>query len=318
MTSKLPKVMKAAVIDKTGPPGAIHIKSVPVPHLSRDHVMIGLDYASVGSWDAKQRSGAWGPLKRGTILGADGSGTVVAVSSSVKRLRVGERVYAYSYDNPHGGFHAEYVSVPADRVERVPRQLDQKIAGAMPCVAMTAHSGLRVLKTKQGETLLVFGASGGVGSLAVWLAANAIGASVIGTARPDAHDYLRRLGADHAIDPHSLRREAAIQRIAPEGFDAVVATAHGDDLPMFLSHLRPRAPVGYPNGVEPEIHLDKHPSLSFDGEMSRKAFELLNKAIGKRTIPLRVEVFSLARVVDAHRRMEQGHVKGKIVLRIRG
>src|ERR1700730_4027690 len=150
--SSFPKMMRAAVIDKAGPPHAIHIRSVPVPRLSRGHVMIALDYASVGSWDAQQRSGAWGRIKRGTILGADGSGTIVAVSANVKRLRVGERVYSYSYGNPHGGFHAEYVSVPADRVERVPKQLDQRVAGAMPCVAVTAHAGLRVLKTKRGET----------------------------------------------------------------------------------------------------------------------------------------------------------------------
>ena len=309
--------MKAAVLDRAGPPNVIHLASVPVPHLSRGHVIIALDYASVGSWDAQQRSGAWGPVKRGTILGADGSGTVAAVSSDVKRLRVGERVYSYSYGNPHGGFHAEFVSVPADRVQHVPEQLDQRIAGAMPCVALTAHSGLRVLKAKRGKTLLVFGASGGVGSLTVWLAARAIGATVIGTARPDARDYLRKLGATHAIDPHSPRRETVIKGIAPEGFDAALVTANGDDLPAFLSHLRSRAPVAYPNGVEPEIHVDRHPSLPFDGEMSRKAFELLNKAIGKRAIPLGVEVFSLDRAADAHRRIEQGHVKGKIVLRIR-
>lgn len=143
MASNLPKTMKAAVLDKAGPPEAIHIMSVPVPHLTRDHVIIKLDYASVGIWDAKQRSGAWGAVKPGTILDADGAGTVAAVSSDVTRLRIGERVYSFSYGNPHGGFYAEYVSVPADRVERVPDQLDQKVAGAMPCVALTAHSGLR-------------------------------------------------------------------------------------------------------------------------------------------------------------------------------
>lgn len=318
MIPELPKMMQAAVLDKAGPPDAIHFETVPVPRLSRNHAIIALDYASVGSWDAKLRSGAWGPVKRGTILGADGSGIVAAVSSSVKRLRVGERVYAYSYGNPHGGFHAEYVSVPADRVERVPEQLDQEVAGAMPCVAVTAHAGLRAMRTKRGDTLLIFGASGGVGSLAVWLAAHALEANVIGTARPDAHAYLRELGAAHAIDPHSPRHETTIKEIAPKGLDAALATANGKDLPAFLSHLRPRAPIAYPNGVEPEIRVAGHPSRPFDGEMSRKAFQLLNKAIAKRVMPLRVEVFSFDRVADAHRRIEQGHVVGKIVLRIRG
>ena len=318
MASNLPKMMKAAVIDKAGPPEAIHIKSVPVPRLSRGHVIIALDYASVGSWDASQRSGAWGPIKRGTILGADGSGAVVAVSSTVKRLRVGDRVYAYSYGNPQGGFHAEYVSVSADRVERVPEQLDQEVAGAMPCVAVTAHAGLRALKIKRGEMLLIFGASGGVGSLAVWLGAHALGARVIGSGRPETHAYLRELGAAHAIDPHSPRGDAALKDIAPRGLDAALVTASGDDLPPLLAHLKPRAPIAYPNGVEPEPHLVGHRSLAFDGVMSRSAFQLLNEAIGKHQMPLRVEVFSFDRIVDAHRRMDQGHVEGKIVLRIRG
>jgi NADPH:quinone reductase-like Zn-dependent oxidoreductase len=316
MVSKLPKMMKAAVIDKAGPPSAIRIASVPVPRLARGHVIIALDYASVGSWDAKIRSGAWGPIKRGTVLGADGSGTVAAVSSDVKRLRVGQRVYAYSYGQ-RSGFYAEYVSVPADRVERVPTHLNQQVAGAMPCVAVTAHSGLRALKTKRGKTVLVFGASGGVGSLAVWLGARAMGATVIGTARPDAHAYLRTLGAAHAIDPHSPQSEAAIKRVAPKGLDALLATANGQGLPVFAAHLRARAPIAYPNGVEPEIHIDGHASVPFDGNMSLKNLQLLNKAIGKRAMPLRVEVFPLDKVVDAHRRMDQGHVVGKIVLRIR-
>jgi NADPH2:quinone reductase len=316
MVSELPKIMKAAVIDKAGPPSAIHIATVPVPRLTRGHVIIALDYASVGSWDAAIRSGAWGPVKRGTILGADGSGRIAAVASDVKRLRVGERVYSYSFGQ-RLGFHAEYVSVPADRVERVPTHLNQQVAGAMPCVAVTAHSGLRALKTKRGKTVLVFGASGGVGSLAVWLGARSIGAKIVGTARPDAHAYLRRLGAVHAIDPHSSRREAEIKRFAPNGFDAILATSNGKDFPAFASHLRAHAPIAYPNGVEPELRIDGHPSRPFDGDMSLKNLQLLNRAIGKRAMPLRVEVFPLDKVVDAHRRFEEGHVVGKIVLRIR-
>jgi NADPH:quinone reductase len=317
MTSNLPEMMKAAVADKAGAPDVIHVTSVPVPRLTRGHVIIALDYASVGIWDAQQRAGNWGAVKPGTILGVDGSGRVAAVGGDVTRLRVGERVYSYSYGNPLGGFHAEYVSVPADRAQRVPEQLDQKVAGAMPCVALTAHAGLHVLKTKRGGLLLVFGASGGVGSLAVWLAANAMGATVVGTGRPETHEYLRKLGAAHAIDPRSPRRDAVIKEIAPSGFDAVLATANGDDLPAFLSDLRSHASIAYPNGVEPEIHVEAHPSLPFDGGMSREDFERLNEAIGTRSMPLRVEAFPLDRAVDAHRRIERGRVEGKVVLRMR-
>lgn len=308
--------MNAAVVDRAGPPENIHIKQVPVPQLKRGHVIVALDYASVGGWDASQRSGAWGDVTSGTILGADGSGRVAAASPEVTHLHTGDRVYSYSYQNEDGGFHAEYVSVPAERVAHVPEQIDQKVAGAIPCVALTAHTGLRALKLKPKELLLVYGASGGVGSLAVWLAANAFDATVTGTARPDAHEYVRKLGAAHAIDPHSSQTEAVIKRVAPDGFDAVLATAGGDDLTPFLHHLRSGAFFAYPNGVEPEPSIEGHRGLAFDGEMTREAFQRLNSAIGTRQIPLHIEEFSLNDVVEAHRRIEQGHVIGKIVLRI--
>ena len=316
MPSALPKTMKAAVLDAAGPPDAIRIREIPTPRLTRGRVIIALDYAGVGIWDAQQRSGAWGATKPGTILGADGSGTVAAVAADVKRLRVGDRVYSYSYGN-RSGFYAEYVSVQAERVERVPAQLAQAVAGAMPCVAVTAHSGLRTLKATSGQTLLVFGASGGVGSLAVWLAHNAIGATVTGTARADARTYLLDLGAAELIDPRAPDREARIQNAARGGFDGAIITANGDALEAFLAHLGPRAPFAFPNGVEPEPKIEGHRGLAFDGKTSRKAFQNLNKAIGSRTIPLRVETFLLKDVAEAHRRIEQGHVIGKLVLRIR-
>ena len=314
-TLELPQSMKAAVVDKAGPPTAIHIKDVPVPDLTRNHVIIRLEYAGVGGWDAAQRAGAWGTVKPGTILGADGSGTIAAVGSHVEKFKVGDRVYSYSYGNPTGGIYAEYVSVPSDRVGHVPAHLEMVVAGAMPCVALTALSGLEILKVKSGQTLLVFGASGGVGSLAVWLG-SVRGAAVAGTARPNAQEYVRSLGAAHTIDPNSSEVEAIIKRVAPAGFDTSLVTANSEKLPSFLSHLKAKAPLAYPNGVEPKPHLKGHPDLAFDGEMSREGFERLNAAIGSRTIPLRIEVFALKDVVAAHRRIEQGHVVGKIVLRI--
>ncbi len=316
MTSTLPEMMKAAVVDAAGPPKAIHLKHVLVPKLSRNHVIIALEYAGLGSWDAAQRSGAWGSIKTGTILGADGSGTVAAVAADVPNFKVGDRVYSYSYHNPTGGFHAEYVSVPSDRVGHVPSHLDMKVAGAMPCVALTAQAGLEALKVHRGQTLLVFGASGGVGSLAVWLAKDR-GANVVGTARADAQEYIRSLGAAHAIDPNSSEFNAVLKRVAPEDFDTAMVTASGDTLAAFLAHLKAGAPFAYPNGVEPKPQVSGHAALTFDGEMSRAAIDRLNASIASRSIPLRVHEYPFEEVVEAHRRIEEGHVTGKIVLRIR-
>jgi NADPH2:quinone reductase len=315
-TSTLPETMKAAVVETAGPPNTLHIKNVPVPKLARNHVIIALEYAGLGVWDAAQRAGSYGPVEPGKILGADGSGTIAAVAADVSKFKVGDRVYSYSYGNPAGGFHAEYVSVPADRVAHLPAQLEMSIAGAVPCVALTALSGLELLKVSRGQTLFVFGASGGVGSMAVWLASVA-GATVVASAQPDAQEYVRSLGAARTINPNSSQRESLLKRIAASGFDAALVTATGDTLPAFLSHLKAGKPFAYPNGVEPKPHFSGHSALAFDAEMSHEAFDRLNAAIGTRTIPLRIKVFPLKDVVEAHRRIERGHVLGKIVLRIR-
>jgi NADPH:quinone reductase len=314
-TSTLPETMKAAVVETAGPPNTLHIKNVPLPRLARNHVIIALEYAGLGVWDAAQRAGSYGPVEPGKILGADGSGTIAAVAADVSKFKVGDRVYSYSYGNPTGGFHAEYVSVPADRVAHLPAQLEMSIAGAVPCVALTALSGLERLKVNSDQTLFVFGASGGVGSMAVWLASIA-GATVVASAHPDAQEYVRSLGAARTVNPNSSQRESLLKRIAPAGFDSALVTASGDTLPAFLSHLKAGKPFAYPNGVEPKPHFSGHSALAFDAEMSHEAFDRLNAAIGTRTIPLRIKVFPLKDVVEAHRRIERGHVLGKIVLRI--
>jgi len=313
--STLPKVMKAAVVDTAGPPEAIHIQEVPVPALPSHHVLIALEYVGVGIWDAEQRAGAWGSVKPGTIMGADGSGTIAAVGSHVTQFHVGDRVYSYSYGNGSGGFYAQYVTVPADRVAPVPAHLEMKIAGGMPCIALTAQSGLETLKATRGQTVLVFGASGGVGSCAVWLGSEK-GATVVGTARPDAQEYVRSLGAAHTIDPNSREREGVIKRAARDGFDAALITANSDALASFFSHLKPKAPIAFPNGVEPKPSSKGHPVSAFDAAMSHEAFEKLNAAIDKRTLPLKTHVFSFKDVAAAHHRIEEGHVVGKIVLHI--
>jgi NADPH:quinone reductase-like Zn-dependent oxidoreductase len=248
-------------------------------------------------------------------MGADGSGTIAAVGSHVTKFHVGDRVYSYSYGNRSGGFYAQYVSVPSDRVAPVPAHMEMKIARAMPCIALTAQSGLETLKATRGQTVLVFGASGGVGSCAVWLGSEK-GATIVGTARPDAQEYVRSLGAAHTVDPNSPEPEGVIKRTAKDGFDAALVTANSDALAYFFSHLKPKAPIAFPNGVEPKPHINGHTVSAFDGAMSHEAFEKLNAAIGTRTLPLKTHVFSFKDVAAAHHRIEEGHVVGKIVLHI--
>ena len=105
------------------------------------------------------------------VLGSDGAGKVAAVGSEVKRFKEGDRVYALALMNPKGGFYAEYIAVKADNAAAIPGKLTTEQAGVMPVDAITALAGLDdTLQLKRGESVMIFGASGGIGHLAVQLA----------------------------------------------------------------------------------------------------------------------------------------------------
>src|SRR5207249_7312631 len=136
--------MRAAAIDRFGSPRILKVRDLPVPKISVQEVLIAIDTAGVGSWDARTRAGKWaeGDEEFPRILGVDGAGTVVEVGSRVRRFAKGDRVYAYSYDNPKGGFYAEYVAVAASKVAPIPDGLDFLTAGAIPTIALTALQGV--------------------------------------------------------------------------------------------------------------------------------------------------------------------------------
>ncbi len=116
------------------------------------------------------------------------------------RLQIGDRVYAYEFGNPHGGFYAEFAVAQADRTARVPTSLHLPAAGAVATTGLTAVQGIRALQLRRGQTILIFGASGAVGTIAVQLAGQR-GARVIGTASGRAAERLvRRLGATDVVD----------------------------------------------------------------------------------------------------------------------
>jgi NADPH:quinone reductase-like Zn-dependent oxidoreductase len=316
----IPSTMRAAALDRFGGPEVLTIHELPVPTLDADEILIAVHTAGVGAWDADMRAGWWpeGEPTFPLVLGSDGSGTVVDAGRSVRRLGIGDRVYSYSFANPKGGFYAEYVAVAADNAAHIPRTLSMKEAGGAATVGLTALQGIaNALRVKRDEIVIIHGATGGVGSLAIQFA-KLRGARVIATARGEAGlQFARRLGADDAVDGQDGDIAAAARRFSSKGVDAVLATV-GAGLEQVIETVRKGGRVAYPNGVEPVPK--KRPGIeiiSYDGQSGVREFEALNEAIEQRkvVVPIAAEL-PLDQAARAHQRLAAGHVLGKIVLRM--
>lgn len=318
----VPRTMRAAAIDRVGGPQVLKIQVLPVPALDEHEVLIAVDTAGVGSWDADMRRGWFpdGKPRFPLVLGTDGSGRIAAVGSRVRRFGVGDTVYAYSFANPKGGFYAEYVAVAATTVGWPPDHLTLREAGAIPTTGLTALQGIDdVLHVRRGESVLIHGASGGVGSLAVQFA-KMRGARVLATASGrDGRFFVRRVGADAAADGRHEDLRATAEAFAPDGIDAVLALSGGRPLEQIVKAMARGGRLAYPNGVEPAPR--KRPGVkvaAYDGKSGVRELERLSRAA--KAARLRVPIaasYALEDAADAHRRLAAGHVLGKIVLRIR-
>jgi NADPH:quinone reductase len=167
--------MKAIALNRFGGLETMKLQALPVPEVGPGEVLIQVEWAGVGKWDPFEREGGFAKIfgiepKFPYVLGSDGAGTVADVGERVKGFAPGDRVYAFSLVNPKGGFYAEYAAVKAEEVSLIPGKLTTRQAGAMPVDAMTALRGLDdTLGLKPGESVMIFGASGGIGHLAVQL-----------------------------------------------------------------------------------------------------------------------------------------------------
>jgi NADPH:quinone reductase-like Zn-dependent oxidoreductase len=309
--------MKAAAFDRHGGPEVLHTETLPVPRPGPAQVLVRLDSAGIGEWDPYLRSGEiqFGPRGFPRIIGNDGAGEVVAAGDGVRRFRVGDRVYAYSMD---GGFYAEYVALDEDAVAPLPQGLSTEEAGPLGADGVTAIRGLDdQLHLSPGETLLVYGASGGIGHLAVQLAKR-MGARVLAAASgQDGVELVRRLGADAAVDGRRDDVARAARDLAPGGLDAALVLVHGASLEPALATVREGGRIAHPNGVEPT---PKGPPgvtvLAYDGDPGRDAFERLNRLIAAGPFHVvRGRVYRLEEAARAHREIEQHHL-GKLALRL--
>jgi NADPH2:quinone reductase len=318
----IPHTMLAAAIDRFGGPEVLTIHALRVPPVGPHEVLIALDTAGVGPWDLEIREGVFAPRKPKFPLvpGVDGAGVVMKAGSRVRRLKVGDWVYSYNWANPKGGFYAEYVVVPADKVSRTPKRLDLEQAGAIATTGLTALQGIDDhLRVRRGEHVIIHGGSGGVGTLAIQFA-KLRRAKVLGTATTiEGLELVREMGADLAVDSRHKDVAEAARRFAPDGIDAVLGLAGGDKLEDALGAVRHGGRLAYPNGIDPVPAKRRGVKfIPYEAISGIREFERLNEAVtaAKLKVPIS-ERFPLVGAAKAHEHLAAGHVLGKTILRIR-
>lgn len=317
------QTMRAVALDKFGGPEALKIQNLPIPEIDAHEVLIRVEAAGVGAWDPYEREGRFVEImgtkpKFPYVLGTDGAGTVEAVGKDVKRFKKGDRVYAGELANPKGGFYAQYVAVKENNVSLIPGHLTIEQAAVMPTDALTALTALvRVLDLKSGESLMVFGASGGIGHLALQLA-KLLGADVFAIASGDDGVQLaKKLGADIVVDGRSDNVLNAAKKFAPDGVDAALVTAGGEKTDEALLAVRKGGRIAYPHGVMPEPTAPEGVAIeAYDGEFDLELIEKLNALIDSGPFEVKVDnTYRLDEAREAHKALTEHHL-GKIALRI--
>ena len=317
------QTMRAVALDKFGGPEALKIQSLPIPQIEAQEVLIRVEAAGIGAWDPLEREGRFVEIMGVKpsfpyVLGSDGAGTIAAVGKGVTRFKEGDRVYAAELANPKGGFYAQYAAVRAENVSRIPGNLSIEQAAVLASDGLTALTGLqKILGLKSGESLMVFGASGGIGHLAIQLAKR-LGAKVFAIASGDDGVKLaKKLGADSVVDGKGDDVLSAVRKFAPNGIDAALVTAGGDKTNQALSAIRKGGRIAYPHGVMPEPTVPEGvASEAYDGENSPELINKLNKLIDSGPFEVYVDrTFRMEEASKAHDALAKHHL-GKIALRI--
>jgi NADPH:quinone reductase-like Zn-dependent oxidoreductase len=324
--------MNAVQIQGYGGPEMLHYEEVARPTHGEGEVLIRVHAAGVNPLDWKVRSGhaqlpiewrvraGYAPLRSSPtfpiIPGFDVAGVIEVISADVRDFELGDEVYA----SPKIGGYAEYVAVAAHDVAHKPQTLDFIQAAAMPVAAVTAWQALfDSMQLKPGQTLLIHGAAGGIGTFAVQLA-KWQGAHVIGTASAHNLEYLRQLGADETIDYTTTRFEKVVREV-----DAVLDVVGGETRQRSRGVLKP-------DGVLVTIRGSILPTILPTIDEAEQA----NWYLAGMIRPIAGPLAELARLVDAgylmpyvsvilplhearqaHVLSESRHVRGKIVLQVR-
>lgn len=309
--------MQAITLTEFGSPDVLTFQGVDDPLVGPDTVLVETRAAGVNPVDWKIRRGYLrGLFPHHTPLtpGWDVAGVVRAAGPAVTEFREGDEVLGYvREDHVQNGTYAELVSAPDRTVAHKPSGLDFGIAAALPLAGLTALQLLNAIEVGPGDVVLVHGASGGVGHLAVQIARELGASRVIGTASERNHEFLRELGAEPVSHGAGLVERVAELAGSDGLVDAAVDLIGGQtllDTPKLVRQVWRHSSVA----DEPDTVLGQGGQYVFVRPNATQLAWLADRAAAGR---LRVEVqrtFPLSEAAEAHRLLEDGHVRGKLVL----
>lgn len=315
--------MRALVIDQTGEADELHIAEVPDPIRISDEVVVRIVAAGVNPIDAKTRSGR-GVAKAipsyPAVLGGDFAGVVESVPYSAHPLQPGDRVYGMGRVPRLGGSYAELISVSSMSLTRMPSTLSFAEAAAVPLAALTAWGAVvDTARVHDGQRVLIHAGAGGVGHFAVQFAAY-FGAVVTATGSARNADFLRELGARRVIDYAAERFEevATDQDVVID----LIGNVADDTGTRSLDALREGGLiVTVPTGSWPTMAEEAAArgirSTGYSVAPDARTLSVITRLIDDGAVRVHVDrEFPLEEGAAAHRLLEAGHVRGKVVLRV--
>ena len=313
--------MRAIAEEKFG--GPIALMDLPTPEIGAGEVLIRVRAAGINPFDWKVADGALEDQMKHRfplILGSDAAGVIERVGADVTELAEGDEVYGYLFKPVIGdGTYAEYVGAPAPIVARKPVTVGFAEAAALPTPGLTTMDLVDAVDTKEGETILIVGASGGVGSYATQLAARR-GAHVIATARRTNEALVRWLGAAATIDHTTEDLVDAVRMAHPGGIDAVVDVASDREALGRISTL-----VNEGGRLASSVYAADVRELARRGiTATNVSMQPDSRRLGKLSwmvdtgeLSVRLDrTFPLEKAPQALEERRTGHIRGKIVLLI--
>jgi NADPH:quinone reductase-like Zn-dependent oxidoreductase len=315
--------MRAAVIDRPGAADVFRLAQIPSPTRINSEFLVKVVAAGINPLDAKTRAGGgvFAAIDRmPAVLGHDFSGVVVQSPFAAHPIKPGDEVFGMVMVPRFGGSYAEYVSVPSLSVVRKPSTLSHIEAAGAPLAAMTAWGlVVDVARAHDGQRMLIHAAAGGVGHFAVQFASY-FGAHVIATGSARNRTWLRELGASEVVDYGSTRFEDVVSEV--DVVIDLVGNLHDDTGSRSLNVLRTGGLIiNVPTGSWPTLAEDALAAgvrgtdykMSPDGNVLAVIARLLEAGAVKVQVD---EIFDLGDAASAHRSLEGGHTRGKIVLKV--